>query len=91
MDYIRTEADGQLTLTQSTEYLILPSCTKLFFLTSRREGVRESPYSFVKSDLCCSIMTIRIASTATLSQIMRSIYDLSILSVRDAGGSHLLL
>ena len=26
MDYIRTEADGQLTLTQSTEYLILPSC-----------------------------------------------------------------
>ena len=26
MDYIRTEADGQLTLTQSTEYLVLPSC-----------------------------------------------------------------
>ena len=26
MDYIRTEADGQLTLTQSTEYLFLPSC-----------------------------------------------------------------
>ena len=26
MDYIRTEADGQLTLTQSTEYLLLPSC-----------------------------------------------------------------
>ena len=26
MDYIRTEADGQLALTQSTEYLILPSC-----------------------------------------------------------------
>ncbi len=26
MDYIRTEADGQLTLAQSTEFLILPSC-----------------------------------------------------------------
>ena len=26
MDYIRTEADGQLTLAQSTEYLFLPSC-----------------------------------------------------------------
>lgn len=26
MDYIRTEADGQLTLTQSTEYLVIPSC-----------------------------------------------------------------
>ena len=26
MDYIRTEADGQLALTQSTEYLVLPSC-----------------------------------------------------------------
>ena len=26
MDYIRTEADGQLALTQSTEYLLLPSC-----------------------------------------------------------------
>ena len=26
MDYIRTEADGQLTLTQSTEFLLLPSC-----------------------------------------------------------------
>jgi len=26
MDYIRTDADGQLTLTQSTEFLILPSC-----------------------------------------------------------------
>ena len=26
MDYIRTEADGQLALTQSTEFLILPSC-----------------------------------------------------------------
>ncbi|MCR4763748.1 MAG: ISL3 family transposase [Lachnospiraceae bacterium] len=26
MDYIRTEADGQLTLTQSTECLVLPSC-----------------------------------------------------------------
>ena len=26
MDYIRTEADGQLTLTQSTEFLFIPSC-----------------------------------------------------------------
>ena len=26
MDYIRTDADGQLTLTQSTEFLFLPSC-----------------------------------------------------------------
>ena len=26
MDYIRTEADGQLAITQSTEYLLLPSC-----------------------------------------------------------------
>ncbi len=26
MDYIRTEADGQLAFTQSTEYLFLPSC-----------------------------------------------------------------
>lgn len=27
MDYIRTEADGQLAFTQSTEFLFLPSCT----------------------------------------------------------------
>ena len=26
MDYIRTEADGQLAIVQSTEYLLLPSC-----------------------------------------------------------------
>ena len=26
MDYIRTDADGQLTLTRSTEFLFLPSC-----------------------------------------------------------------
>ena len=26
MDYIRTEAAGQLTLTQSTEHLLIPSC-----------------------------------------------------------------
>lgn len=26
MDYIRTEADGQLAFTQSTEFLFLPSC-----------------------------------------------------------------
>ena len=26
MDYIRTEADGQLAFTQSTEYLLIPSC-----------------------------------------------------------------
>lgn len=26
MDYIRTEANGQLTFTQSTEFLMIPSC-----------------------------------------------------------------
>ena len=26
MDYIRTEADGQLEIVQSTEYLLVPSC-----------------------------------------------------------------
>ena len=26
MDYIRTEADGQLAFTQSTDFLFLPSC-----------------------------------------------------------------
>ena len=34
MDYIRTEANGQLTLTQSTENLILPSCLYGFHNTA---------------------------------------------------------
>ena len=33
MDYIRTDADGQLTLTQSTEFLFLPSCLYSFHNT----------------------------------------------------------
>ena len=35
MDYIRTEADGQLAFTQSTEYLFLPSCLYDFTIPKR--------------------------------------------------------
>jgi transposase len=40
MDYIRTEADGQLTLTQSTEFLILPSC--LYGFTNTETTVKTA-------------------------------------------------
>jgi len=35
MNYIRTEADGQLAFTQSTEYLFLPSCLYAFTIPKR--------------------------------------------------------
>ena len=40
MDYIRTEADGQLTLTQSTKFLILPSC--LYGFTNTETTVKTA-------------------------------------------------
>ena len=42
MDYIRTEADGQLVFTQSTEYLFLPSCLYGFHNTETTVETAES-------------------------------------------------
>ena len=45
MDYIRTEADGQLTLTQSTEFLFIPSCLYGFHNTETTVEIRTSQIS----------------------------------------------
>lgn len=42
MNYIRTEADGQLTITQSTDYLFLPSCLYGFHNTETSVKTAES-------------------------------------------------
>ncbi len=40
MDYIRKEADGQLALTQSTEFLMIPSC--LYGFSNKNTVVKTS-------------------------------------------------
>lgn len=42
MDYIRVDADGQLTLTQSTEFLYVPSCLYGFHNTETTVGTTKS-------------------------------------------------
>ena len=42
MDYIRVDADGQLTLTQSTEFLYVPSCLYGFHNTETTVGITKS-------------------------------------------------
>ena len=42
MDYIRTETDGQLAITQSTEYLLIPSCLYGFHNTETTTGIAKS-------------------------------------------------
>ena len=47
MDYIRTDADGQLTLTQSTGFLKIPSCLYGFVNESTSTGMTASGRTFV--------------------------------------------
>lgn len=42
MDYIRVDSDGQLTLTQSTEFLYVPSCLYGFHNTETTVGTTKS-------------------------------------------------
>lgn len=42
MDYIRTEANGQLTFSQSTDFLSIPSCLYGFHNTKTSTAVAES-------------------------------------------------
>ena len=42
IDYIRTEADGQLTFTQSTDFLRIPSCLYGFINESTSTRIAES-------------------------------------------------
>ena len=49
MDYIRTEADGQLTLTQSTEFLFIPSC--LYGFHNTETTVEKSVKAVMKQSM----------------------------------------
>ncbi len=42
MDYIRTEADGQLAFTQSSDFLLIPSCLYGFHNTETTVETAES-------------------------------------------------
>ena len=55
MDYIRTDADGQLTLTQSTDFLIIPSCLYGFVNESTTTGMSASGRNVIR--FCGSLQT----------------------------------
>ncbi|SDA79909.1 hypothetical protein SAMN02910368_02812 [Lachnospiraceae bacterium G11] len=55
MDYIRTDADGQLTLTQSTEFLMIPSCLFGFVNESTSTGLSVSGRTVIR--FCGSLRT----------------------------------
>lgn len=48
MDYIRTDADGQLTLTQSTDFLMIPSCLYGFVNESTSTGRSASGRTVIR-------------------------------------------
>ena len=48
MDYIRTDADGQLTFTQSTEFLKIPSCLYGFVNESTSTGQSVSGRTVIR-------------------------------------------
>ena len=48
MDYIRTDADGQLTLTKSTEFLKIPSCLYGFVNESASTGLAASGRTVIR-------------------------------------------
>ena len=48
MDYIRTDADGQLTLTQSTDFLKIPSCLYGFVNESNSTGLSVSGRTVIR-------------------------------------------
>ena len=48
MDYIRTDADGQLILTQSTDFLMIPSCLFGFVNESTTTGLSASGRTVIR-------------------------------------------
>ena len=48
MDYIRTDADGQLALTQSTGFLKIPSCLYGFVNESTSTGMTASGRTVIR-------------------------------------------
>ena len=55
MDYIRTDADGQLTLTKSTDFLMIPSCLYGFVNESTTTGMSASGRNVIR--FCGSLQT----------------------------------
>ena len=58
MDYIRTEVDGQLAITQSSEFLLFPSCLygfqSLFQAINSEDHRRQRPRSPGVPSMCAT-------------------------------------